>query len=93
MKNILHSLYDGQFCAFERRPVRTAENITVHNKIEAEISYIMQKMSPDDCKRFEELECLYMQASDFVQKDAFSYGFKLGTMLMCAVFNDSIVHE
>jgi len=53
----------------------------------------MQKMSPDDCERFEELEFLYMQVSDYEQKDAFSYGFKLGTMLMCAVFNDTIIYE
>jgi len=88
MKNILHDLYDGRFCAYERQPVRTAENIATHRKIEDEKRYFIQKMSLDDCKRFEELECLYMQTNDFEQKDAFSYGFKLGTMLMCAVFTD-----
>lgn len=45
-------------------------------------------MSLDDCQRFEALESLYNQSSGFEQMDAFSYGFKLGTMLMCAVFID-----
>jgi len=86
MKNILHDLYDGNFCAYERQPNRTEQSIATHRKIDDEKRYFMQKMSLDDCKRFEELECLYVQANDFEQKDVFAYGFRLATMLMCAVF-------
>ena len=88
MKSILHDLYYGHFSAWERRPNRTAENITVNRKIEDEKRYFIQKMSLDDCQRFQALDGLYSQANEFEQIDAFSYGFKLGTMLMCAVFMD-----
>jgi hypothetical protein len=46
----------------------------------------MQKMSLDDCQRFQGLENLYSQSSDFDQLDAFSNGFRLGAELMIAVF-------
>ena len=85
-RNVLHDLYYGRFSAWERRPTLTAEDIEVNRKIEDEKRYFVQKMSLDDCQRFEELEGLYLRSRDFEQADAFSYGFKLGTMLMCAVY-------
>jgi len=88
MRNILHDLYSGKFSAWERSPVRTADNIATNRKIEDEKRYFMQKMSIDDCQRFEALEDLYTHANEFEQADAFSYGFKLGVMLMGAVFMD-----
>jgi len=45
-------------------------------------------MNPDDCLRLDELECLYTQAGEYEQADVFVEGFKLGVMIMCAVFND-----
>jgi len=87
-RNILHSLYNGDFKAWERQPVRTPESIAVSRKIEAENRYFMEKMSLDDCQRLQALESLYHSSSHFEQMDAFSYGFKLGTILMCAVYLD-----
>lgn len=86
MRSILHDFYNGRFTAWERRLIRTAENISINNKVEDEKRYFMHKMSLDDCQRFEALESLYSHSSDYEQEDAFAYGFKLGTMLMCAVF-------
>jgi len=86
--NILHDLYNGQFNAWSRRSAGTVESKAVRIKIDDENRYFMQKMSPDDCRRFEELDNLYFKYSDFEQADAFSYGFRLGTILMCAVYSD-----
>ena len=86
MKNTLHDLYNGRFTAWERRPTRCAEYNEINRKIEAEKRYFMQKMSLDDCQRFEALEGLYSQSSDLEQADAFAYSFKLATQLMCEVF-------
>jgi len=86
MKNILHDLYYGYFSAWERGPIHTKEHQAVNRRIEDEKGYFMQKMSADDCQRFEVLENLYSQSSDCEQADAFSYGFRLATMLMCAAF-------
>jgi len=87
-RNILNSLYNGQFNAWSRRSPQTAESIAVRRKIDDEMRYFMQKMSLDDCQRFEALDNLYFKSSDFEQADAFSYGFKLGTILMNAVYMD-----
>jgi len=86
MRNILHDLYNGRFSAWERRPIRTEETKTLNRKIEDEKRYFMQKMSLDDCQRFEALEAMYCQASDFEQADAFAYGFTIAIKLMFAVF-------
>lgn len=87
-KSVLQDLYRGRINAWERQSIHTAENIAVNRRIEDEKRYFIQKMSLDDVQRFEALENLYFQSSDFEQEDSFTYGFKLGAMLMCAVFMD-----
>ena len=87
-RNILHDLYNGQFNAWSRQTSDTAESRAISHKIDDENRYFMQKMSLDDCQRFQALESLYLQSSDFKQADAFAYGFKLDTVLMCAVYSD-----
>jgi len=69
-----------------RRPVLTEENKAINHKIEDEKRHFIQKMSIDDCERFQKLENLYSHSNEFEQEDAFAYGFKLATMLICAVF-------
>ena len=88
MRNILHDLYYGRKAGYERRPIRTAENIAVNQKIETEKRYFEEKMPPDDVERFQALESLYTQAHEFDEIDAYVYGFKLGVMLMFTVFAD-----
>jgi hypothetical protein len=86
MSDILIDLYYGRISGWERHRLRTTEEKTVNRKIEAEKRYFIEKMSLDDCKRFQELENLYTQAHGFDEIDAYRYGFKLGVMLMSAVF-------
>ena len=88
MSKILKDLYYGKVNAWECRPIHTEEYLTINRKIEDEKHYFMQKMPPEDRQRFEELENLYCQSSDFEHEGAFSQGFKLATILMCAVFTD-----
>ena len=93
MKNILYDLYYGQVSGWERPFVRTAEFNAVNDKIESEKRYFVNKMSLDDCKRFEDYENLFMVLGGHSQFDAFTYGFKLATQLMCAVFADGKVSK
>ena len=85
-RKIFEGLYNGDFSAFERKVPRTAENKALHKKINDEERYFVQKMSVDDCQRFQKLQDLYMESSSYEQEDAFAYGFRFATMLMCAVF-------
>jgi len=87
-RNVLHDLYHGHFIPWERKVVRTEESKAIDKKIEDEKRYFMQKMSLDDCQRFEALDALYLQSSSFQQADSFSYSFKLATSLMCAVLTE-----
>lgn len=89
MSAILTDLYYGRISPWERRPVRSAEGWEIDRKIEDEKRHFIQKMSLDDCQRFQELENLYTQSSDAEQVDAFAHGFKLGAELMIAVFSES----
>ena len=95
MRRVFNDLYHGRFRAWERRPHRTEENKAVNRKIEDEKRYFIQKMSIDDCQRFQALEDLYTQASDFEQIDAFACGFKQGAIIMCAIFmnEDELTHS
>ena len=86
MKSTLHDLYNGRFAAWEHRPNRCAEYNEINRKIEEEKRYFMQKMSLDDCQRFEALESLYSQSSNLEQADAFAHSFKWAARLMCEVF-------
>jgi hypothetical protein len=88
MRKILNDLYHGRYNAWEHRPSRTDETRAINQKIEDEKRYFSQKMSLDDFQRLQALENLYTEANNFEQVNAFTYGFKLGTMLMCDVFMD-----
>ena len=86
VNNILNDLYYGQVSGWERRPVRTAATREIDSKIEAEKRYFIEKMSVDDCQRFQALENLYTQSHEADETDAFYYGFRLGAKLLIAVF-------
>ena len=89
MSTVLHDLYYGRISPWEHRPTSNEESRKISRKIEDEKRYFVQKMSLDDCQRFQELENLYTQSSDIEQLDAFSCGVKLGAELIIAVFTES----
>ena len=64
----------------------TDEYRAINKKIESEKRYFMEKMSLDDCKRFQELEGLYETAAHCEEVDLYAHGFTLGTLLMLEVF-------
>lgn len=93
MSSILEDLYYGRISPWERPRIKSAERSELSRKIENEKRYFIQKMSLDDCQRFEELESLYSQSGGFEDVDAFSHGFKLGALLTCAVFDGKSVYS
>ena len=89
MSSILNDLYYGRISPWERCSTHNEESQEIGRKIEDEKRYFMQKMSLDDCQRFQELENLYTQSNDIEQVNAFSCGIKLGVELMVAIFTES----
>ena len=87
MKNILYDLYCGNINPQELRSAHASEYKALNRKIEDEKRYFVQKMSMDDCERFQKLENLYVEANDFERFNSFSHGFKLALMLACECFS------
>lgn len=84
-KSIMKALFNGGVIPWERRNTHTPERRELETKIENEKRYFIEKMSLDDCQRFEKLETLYQDAAFDEETDIYTHGFTLGAMLMIEV--------
>ena len=87
MKNLLHQLYTGRIPGWDSQ-VHTTETDENREKILAERRYLMSIMSPKAHASFKKLEILYAQSHARRYENVYSNAFRLGVMLMCAVFID-----
>jgi len=85
MNKILHELYLGRFPRGDRS-VNTPQLDATREKILCERKYFASIMSAEDFKRFKALEALHRDCHAQRYKNAYTNAFKLGIMLMCAVF-------
>lgn len=85
MKNIMAVLFDGRVIPWERRCRMSDERRAIEEKIQSEKRYFIEKMSLDDCQRFERLENLYSEAAHDEETDIYSHGFTLGALMMMEV--------
>lgn len=83
--SIMEALFDGRIIPWERRANLTDERQEIEEKIQREKRYFIEKMSLDDCQRFEQLENLYNSAAHCEEVDTYSHGFTLGALLMVEV--------
>lgn len=95
MQSIIEALFDGKIIPWERRSIHTPERKALEEKIEKEKKYFTQKMSLDDCKRFEELENLYQEVAFDEELGIYSHGFTLGALLLMEVMRkkEDIINE
>lgn len=89
MKSILRDLHNGNVIPWERRNPRNEEQLEIVRKIESEERYFMEKMSLDDCKRFQDLSNLHSLLSNMDEDDFFSYSFSLGALLIMDVMKEA----
>ncbi|MDL2233254.1 hypothetical protein LJC63_06710, partial [Ruminococcaceae bacterium OttesenSCG-928-L11] len=61
--SILRGLYNGKIIPWERREPYSAERLELVRKIEIEERYFVEKMSLDDCQRFQALSNLQSSLS------------------------------
>lgn len=83
--SIMEALFDGGIIPWERRRRMSKERKAIEEKIQREKRYFVEKMSLDDCQRFEALEALYGEAAHDEETDTYAHGFTLGAMLMLEV--------
>lgn len=89
MGNILRGLYNGNIIPWERKEPHNEALLEIVRKIEGEERYFVQKMSLDDCQRFQALSKLYSELSSIGEENVFSYGFTLGLLLMTDVMKEA----
>ncbi len=91
MKNILHNLYHGNIIPWERRETNSEKRLALLRKLEREEGYFMEKLSPEDCQRFQALSSLHTELFTTEEEKLFSYGFSLGMLLAMDVMKESEV--
>ena len=87
MKKILHELYYGRLVSWERGRAQDPEYTLINRKISDIKIHFKNSMSPEEWERFEELENQCSQSSAIEEREAFSYGFTLGVLLMMNVLD------
>ncbi len=87
MRDIMRSLYNGKTIPWERRDPHRKEQLEIARRIDEEERYFVEKMSLDDCERFQKLSLLYSDLDATDNENAFSYGFTLGLLLAFDVMN------
>lgn len=89
MKKILHGLYNGKIIPWERRDPHRQEQLEIAREIDHEERYFIDKMSFDDCQRFQKLSLLYSDSNVTDNENAFSYGFTLGLLLAFDIIDEA----
>ena len=91
MKNILHTLYHGNIIPWERHEPNKEKRLALLRKLENEERYFMEKLSQEDCQRFQALSNLHSELFTAEEEKLFSYGFTLGMLLEKDVMEESQV--
>lgn len=86
MKNILHSLCHGRVPGWHKSSSADAKSKILTQKIESERAYFASVLSAEDFKKFRKLEKLHKKYNSIKYIDTYINAFKMGAMLMCAVF-------
>lgn len=86
--SILDRWYRGTLYPFEEIVPRNRNYYPLNEKIGSEREYFKGKLSSEDKERFEKWDELVLESSCMNGYANFSYGFKLGAMLMCEVFTE-----
>jgi len=82
MKKILRELYHGKVFGQEK----TYETDEAKEKIRSERRYFASVLSEKNFARFEALEALHKEHNIRKREEIYANAFRLGVMLMCAVF-------
>lgn len=88
MKSIMQAIYNGTINPSEFILSEDPEYRSANQKIGEIKTYLKDRLSEEDSKRFTELDDLFNQVISMDSESSFCYGFKLGTLLMIEVFTE-----
>lgn len=86
---MLREMYFGKVIPWERKNRNSEKQRELLRKMEAEERYFVEKMSLDDCQRFQEMLHLNTEIAMSEEGEIFSYGFTMGAMLMMDVMEEA----
>ena len=85
MKKILHDLYHGRIPGWDSSASNTETDET-REKILSERRHLVSIMSAEAVEKFKLIESLHSNAHAQRYRNTYMKAFRLGVMLMCAVF-------
>jgi len=86
MKNLLHELYHGRIPGWDSQIYSKSELEEITQKIQRERKHFKNIMSERNFDKFRELEALHAESHAIRYEYVYTNAFRLGVMLMCAVF-------
>lgn len=89
MRKFLHDLYNGKITPWERKKQFSEEQRKLLQKLDKEHLYFKEKLSAEDCERFENFIDLHSKLLSDEEENAFSYGFTLGMLLFADLTEES----
>ena len=88
MKDLIGQLYGGEIHPAEQIIPMEPGYRPLTRKISEEREYFKRKLCEEDRKRLEKLHDMYMEHCSMECYAGFSYGFKLGAVLLMELLND-----
>ncbi|MDR0286957.1 MAG: hypothetical protein LBI03_04510 [Clostridiales bacterium] len=89
MESILRGLFNGKIIPWERHEKSSPELLKVVRKLESEEKYFTEKMSLDDCQRFQAFTDLQAELLSAEEDNIFAYGYSLGVLMMVDVMKEA----
>jgi len=87
MNKLLQALYHGRIPGWDSQ-IHTTEIEELRKKILHERKCFTGDLSPKNLARYEKLEALHAESHAKRYENVYINAFRLGVMLMCAVFTD-----
>lgn len=89
--SVLREWYCGKKYPLEEIVSKNKDYKKISLKLEEELRYF--KDIVEDTERFEQMEELLLRSQEMEEYANFSYGFRLGAMLMCEIFSDCVYED
>ena len=87
-ESMIRELCYGNVNPYERRRTPSPEFIALTDKIDDIVTYYKNLLSPEEYKKFEEMQSLQAQADLIKEEELFEYAFCAGALLMIDVFGN-----
>ena len=85
-ESMVREIYYGNLNPWERKRVYNPERIALNDKIDGRVEHFKNLLTPEEYKKFEEMQELESQAEAEDEVDLFEYAFCMGAFLMIDIF-------